>query len=90
MLNSKLIIWLLGIAFVILIIFLPGYSKLQELKDKKRGIDLQIAGVQRENARLEDEMLRMQEDPIYQEDIVRQKLGVVRKGEVIYKLEPEE
>lgn len=90
MLNSKLIIWLLGIAFVILIIFLPGYSKLQELKDKKRGIDLQIAEVQRENARLEDEMLRMQEDPIYQEDIVRQKLGVVRKGEVIYKLEPEE
>ncbi len=76
--------------FVILILFLPGYTKLQELKDKNRDLEARINKVEVENTLLEDEILRIQQDPVYQEEIIREKLGVVRKGEIVYKLESKE
>ena len=82
--------WVLGTILIILIIFLPGYTKLQELKDRNRILDEKINDLESESALLEDEFLRIQQDPVYQEEVVREKLGVVRKGEVIYKIEPEE
>ena len=82
--------WVLGTILIILIIFLPGYTKLQELKDRNRILDEKIDNLKSESALLEDEFLRIQQDPVYQEEVVREKLGVVRKGEVIYKIEPEE
>jgi len=90
MLNSKIIYRSLGIIFVILIIFLPGYTKLQELRDKTKDLEVRINEAKLENAIFEDQLLRMEQDPVYQEEIIREKLGVVRKGEVIYKIEPEE
>ena len=90
MLNYKLMFWVLGTILIILIIFLPGYTKLQELKDRNRDLEGKIKNIKLENALIEDEFLRIQQDPVYQEEIVREKLGVVRKGEVVYKIEPEE
>ena len=90
MLNYKRIFRFLGIILVILIIFLPGYSKLQELKERNRDLEVRINKIKLENALLKNEILRIQQDPVYQEEIIREKLGVVRKGEVIYKIEPEE
>jgi cell division protein FtsB len=88
--TRKRLFWVSGIGLVILIIFLPGYTKLQELKDKNRELETKICDLKLENSRLEEEILRIQQDPVYQEEIVRERLGVVRKGEVIYKIEPEE
>lgn len=87
MLNYKRIFCFLGVIFIILILFLPGYTKLQELKDKNRDLEVKINKVELENTLLEDEILRIQQDPVYQEEIIREKLGVVRKGEIVYKLE---
>ena len=90
MLNPKGIFWFLGIILILLIVFLPGYTKLQELKDKNKDLEARIKQNESENALLENEILRIQQDPIYQEEIIREKLGVVRKGEVIYKIEADE
>ena len=92
MLNSKKkrILQFLGVILIVLIIFLPGYTKLQELKDKNRDLEVRINKIKLENSLLKNEIMRIQQDPIYQEEIIREKLGVVRKGEVIYKIEPEE
>ncbi len=90
MLNSKIIFWVAGIILVILIIFLPGYTKLQELIDKNKDLETKISAIGLENTRLENEILRIQQDPIFQEEVMRQKLGVVRKGEVVYQIVPEE
>ncbi|MFH1678594.1 MAG: septum formation initiator family protein [Candidatus Omnitrophota bacterium] len=90
MLNSKTIFWVAGIILVILIIFLPGYTKFQELRDKNKDLETKISAIELENARLGDEILRIQQDPIFQEEVMRQKLGVVRKGEVVYQIVPEE
>jgi cell division protein FtsB len=83
----KRTIWLLAMVFILLITFLPGYTKLQELKEENRDLQVKIDKIKLENALLENEISRLKQDPIYQEEIIRDKLGVVRKGEVIYKLE---
>ena len=90
MLRKRRVLFLVAILLGLIIIYLPGYTKLQELKDKTKNLEDRINEVNAENALLEDQMLRMQNDPVYQEEVLRQKLGVVRKGEVIYKLEPEQ
>ena len=90
MLKFKRIFWFSGIILVILVIFLPGYTKLQELKDRNKDLQAKIKEIKLDNALLKQEILCIQQDPIYQEEIIREKLGVVRKGEVIYRIEPEE
>jgi cell division protein FtsB len=71
---------------VLLIIFLPGYSKLQELRDKNRDMAQRIKKLAVENALLQQELKRAQDDPLYQEKAAREKMGVVRKGEVPVKI----
>lgn len=80
--------WLFGISAALLVLFLPGYTKLQELRDKNRDLENKIKQLKVENVLLDQELKRVENDPVYQERIVRDKLGVVRKGEVPVKLVP--
>jgi len=81
--------WLFGIAVFLLILFLPGYTKLQELRDKNRDLEVKIKRLSVENALLQQEVSRIENDPVYQERIAREKMGVVRKGEIPIKIVPE-
>ena len=81
--------WLFGITVFLLIIFLPGYTKLQELRDRNLDSETKIKKLKMENALLQEEIQRLESDPIYQEKIVREKMGVVRKGEIPIKIIPE-
>jgi cell division protein FtsB len=81
--------WLFGIAVFLLVIFLPGYTKLQELRDKSQDLEAKIRKLNVENALLHQELNRLENDPVYQEKIVRDKMGVVKKGEVPVKIIPE-
>ena len=78
-----------GIVVFLLIIFLPGYTKLQELKDRNKDLEMKIKYLNVENALLQQEIKRIESDPIYQEKIAREKMGVVRKGEIPIKIIPE-
>jgi len=82
--------WLFGTALLMLILFLPGYTKLQELRDKNRDLETKIKKLFIENALLQQELIKIENDPIYQEKIAREKMGVVRKGEIPIKIVPEE
>jgi cell division protein FtsB len=81
--------WLFGITFFMLVLFLPGYTKLQELRDKNRALETKIKRLNIENALLQQELSRIADDPVYQEQIAREKMGVVRKGEIPVKIVPE-
>ena len=81
--------WLFGLSVFLLVIFLPGYTKLQELRDKNRELELKIKHLSIDNVLLEQELSRIENDPVYQEKIAREKIGVVRKGEVPIKIIPE-
>jgi len=78
-----------GVIFFLLIIFLPGYTKLQELRDKNHDLETKIKYLNVENALLQQELKRIEIDPIYQEKIARDKMGIVRKGEIPIKIVPE-
>ena len=78
--------WLFGIAIFLSVIFLPGYTKMQELRDKNRGLEVKIKRLNIENSLLQEELKRIESDPVYQERITREKMGVVRKGEIPVKI----
>ena len=81
--------WLFGITIFLLAIFLPGYTKLQELRDRNRDLEDKIRRLRIENSLLQQEVQRIDNDSTYQERIAREKMGLVRKGEVPIKILPE-
>jgi len=80
--------WIFGVTVFLLVIFLPGYTKLQELRDKNRSLEVKIKQVSVDNVLLQEEIKRIASDPVYQEKIAREKMGVVRKGEIPIKILP--
>jgi len=82
--------WLFGIVVLVLILFLPGYARLKQLKDKNRDLESKIRKLNIENSLLNQELKRIENDPLYQEKIARDKMGVVRKGEIPVKIIPEQ
>ncbi|MFA5144630.1 MAG: septum formation initiator family protein [Candidatus Omnitrophota bacterium] len=81
--------WIFGIAVFVLVVFLPGYTKLQELRDKNRDLIGNIKRLNIENALLQQELILVENDPVYQEKIAREKMGIVRKGEIPIRIVPE-
>lgn len=80
--------WLFGIALLLLLLFLPGYTKLQELRERNRDLVGKIRQLSIENSMLEQEIHRLESDPLYQEKVARDKMGVVRKGEIPIRIVP--
>ena len=78
--------WLFSFAVLLLILFLPGYTKLQESRVKNRQLEEKFRKMTIENYLLQEELKRVQNDPFYQEKIARDKMGVVRKGEIPIKI----
>ena len=50
------------------------------------GLIKDIGGLERENAELRREIHRLEHDPVHVEELARQQLGWVRKGETVYQL----
>ena len=80
----------MGLVLLFLVVFLPGYSRLQDLKDRNVDLQEKIRRLGRENVLLQRELARIQNDPTYQEKIAREKMGLVRKGEVPIRIVPEQ
>lgn len=70
---------------VLVIIFLPSFARYQELNYKNKRLDERIKFLKSENKRLEEEKARLETDITYIEKSAREKLGVVRKGEIVLK-----
>ncbi|MFA4854061.1 MAG: septum formation initiator family protein [Candidatus Omnitrophota bacterium] len=78
--------WLFGFAVLLLVLFLPGYTKVQELRAKNRQLEEKFRRMAVDNSLLQEELKRVENDPVYQEKIARDKMGVVRKGEIPIKI----
>lgn len=70
---------------VMVIIFLPSFAKYQEMNYKNKKLEERIDFLNRENKRLEQEKVMLETDISYIEKKAREKLGVVRKGEIVLK-----
>ena len=83
--GKKIALYLLVFLAAFCIIFLPGYSELNKLKEENEQLQKRIRLLEEHNDKLKAELVMMHEDPGYVEKKARDKLGIVKKGEVIYK-----
>lgn len=90
MAKRKLVIYLLAAAVTLLIVFLPGISQLHELREKNEELLRRVEELKAANAALREEKELLLNDPVYLEKVARQRLGMAREGEIIYKVVPAE
>ncbi|NQU95365.1 MAG: septum formation initiator family protein [Candidatus Omnitrophica bacterium] len=84
MAKKKLIY--VSVGFLIMAaVFLPGFSKLQQLKEENRNLEKRIEALTKTNEELAEEKEKLENDPSYVEKIAREKLGMARKDEIILK-----
>ena len=86
MANKRLIKYSVVLVSLV-IIFFPGFCRYQELRAKDRELRERIKQLEIANAKLSLEKRMLEEDSVYVEKVAREKLGIVREGEVVYKLE---
>ncbi len=70
---------------VLVVIFLPPFAKYQELRYKNKKLEERIVFLDEETKRLTEEKRRLETDINYIEKRAREKIGVVRKGEIVIK-----
>ena len=73
---------------IIVIIYLPSYTKMRELKQKNEEFFQRIQELEARNQKLEEERKFLQTDPAYLEKFAREKMGLIRQGETVYKIVP--
>jgi len=83
--RKKIIIQVLIILTVVASILLPGHIRLKNLRKENTQYKKRIKILSEHNNDLEKELARVKEDPDYIEQKARNKLGIVKKGEIIYR-----
>lgn len=73
-------------SILIAVVLIPGHMRLKKLKEENERYKKRIEILKEHNEVLEKELLMTTEDPDYIEKKARDKLGIVKKGEVIYKI----
>jgi hypothetical protein len=76
------IVWIVAAA----VIFMPGFAKIHQLRGKNNDLLRKNKRLKVENELLHTELSRIEKDGVYQEKILREKMGVVRKDEVPVKI----
>jgi len=87
--TLKKAFWLFGIWILVILLFIPGFTKVASLRDKNRDLENKIKRLAIENALLFEELKKIEKDPVYQERIAREQMGIVRKGEIPIKIVPD-
>ncbi len=83
MLKSLRLYIIIGI---LLLVFLPGFSKIQELRGRLQEAQVKLEETRRQNAELEARIARLKSDTDSMEMVARERLGVVKKGETLIKI----
>lgn len=80
--------WIFAAAVLILLMFLPTFSRKQKLIEKNREYRAQIQDLKKQITTLSEEKRKLEEDPVYRERVAREKMGLVKDGEVIFRITP--
>ena len=85
------VLWIIvGFLILFAFLYLPGLSRLQELRSEEERLSKELGEINQKIQKLEEEKNLLQKDQDYLEKVVREELGLVRPGEMVYKLVPEE
>lgn len=61
-----------------------GFWRVAGMVDHQRALKRDIAAIEAENAALRDHIARLKSDPLTIESLARERLGMGRKGEIVY------
>ena len=85
--KNALTLFIVTVAIVL--VYLPSYTKMQELKQKNEEFARRILELEAKNKKLQEEGGFLMTDPAYLEKIGREKMGLIRQGETVYMIVPE-
>jgi len=88
--NFKKPVLILAALVIAAVLFAPGFFKIRELTNRNNDLSQKNRRLEAENAMLNIELQRVDKDQVYQEKILREKMGVVRKNEVPVKIVPQD
>ena len=83
---KKRIAIFLAVIMVLIFVFFPNFSKYRRLSVECEDLRGRIEKLKAENERLEEEKYKLEHDIEYIEKRAREKLGVVKKDEIPYKI----
>lgn len=83
--KLKVLVSIAGVLLLCAIVYLPGYTKYQDLRVRAQELRDEIRRLEVLNKDLEQKIARLQTDMSYLEGIVREELGLAKPGEVVYK-----
>lgn len=93
---SKGVLLVMGLAFTVILVasfFFDemGIPRYLDMRRHALQLEQEIGEIERSNAELRREIARLQHDPARIEELARERLGFVRKGETVYQIveEPE-
>jgi len=66
-----------------------GLPRYLAMRDRAVQLERELAALREETASLRNDVVRLQHDPGKIEQLARERLGYVRKGETVYQLSPE-
>ena len=69
--------------------FTPCIIEQKKLNKQIANLKSEIEKVRKSNKKLTKEISALKNDPLYIERLARKELGLIRSGEVIYKLKPD-
>lgn len=77
-------------ALIMALVFIKPYSRYKELKIKNNVLIKELEHLKKVNKTLEEEKKALEQDSDFVEKRAREKMGIVREGEIIYKIIPED
>lgn len=66
-----------------------GLTRYLSMRDHAKNLEQELSTLRRDNATLQQDIIRLQHDPAKIEQLAREQLGYVRKGETVYQLVPD-
>ena len=85
------VLWIIvGVLILFAFLYLPGLSRYQELRQEEERLSKELADLNQKILKLNEEKQLLQKDQAYLEKVIREELGLVRPGEMVYKLVHEE
>ena len=80
---------LIGAVVLFVFLYLPGLSRYHELKLEEERLTREVGEIDKEINTLQEEKRLLQNDLGYLEKVIHEELGLVKPGEVVYKLVPQ-
>ena len=85
------ILWVIvGLLILFAFLYLPGLSRYQELRQEEERLSKELVDLDQKIQKLHEEKELLRHDQAYLEKVIREELGLVRPGEMVYKLVPED